>query len=110
MRKGGKLRAGLYWKHEVGSSSGLGRVTFMGACGAPVHLTTTRRVLRSAKNRLVLLALDKSLLSPCIAANKSRIRKLTDAYMLWKNTVTTCKIYSLQYCCRWGYKILLRGF
>lgn len=78
--------------------------------GTPVYLTTIRRVLRSAENRLVLLVPDKSLLSPLTAANKSRIRKLTAAYTLWKNTVTTCKIYSLQYCCRWRYKILLRGF
>jgi len=78
--------------------------------GTPVHLTTIRRVLRSAEKRLVLLVPDKSLLSPLIAASKSRIRKLTAAYTLWKNTVSTCKIYSLQYCGRWGYKILSWGF
>lgn len=78
--------------------------------GTPVHLTTIRKVLQGAENRFVLLVPEMSLLSPLIAANKSRIRKLTAAYMLWKNTVTTYKIYSLQYCCRWGYKILLWGF
>lgn len=75
-----------------------------------MHLTTTRRVLQGAEYSLVLLVSDESLLSPFIAASKSRIRKLTAAYTFWKNTVTTCKIYSLHYCCRWGDKILLRGF
>lgn len=78
--------------------------------GTPLPVTTNRRVLQSAKKILVLLAPDKNLLSPLIAANKSRIRKLTAAYTLWKSTVTTCKIYSLQYCRRWGCKIVLRGF
>lgn len=112
MREEGKLRVGCNGNIR-GLLAGLQvweRRYSLRPVGTPVQPTSSRKVLQGAENRFVLLVPEMSLLSPLIAANKSRIRKLTAAYSLWKNTVTTHKIYSLQYCRRWGYKILLGGF